>query len=182
MSMEVALSSDLELTAFYPEPSSPRKREFHLTCLVCVLHIYLKCIAHSQTEPSRSFSVIGCTFLNFGCTCNSKMSRCRLKQRKILTSGMSYAHEHFCSRTYKGHFGVIGTGFCKFGHNSKMAHRRVKEREIWASEGVGVAVRVVCVWVLLTLYIISRLRLFSTFTQNWAITQKQLSIKWNKNI
>ena len=41
-STEVALSSDIELSSFYPEPSSPLERGFHLMCPVRALPIYLQ--------------------------------------------------------------------------------------------------------------------------------------------
>ena len=42
-SMEVSLSSDLEITACYPEPTSPLERGFHLICPVHTLRIYPQC-------------------------------------------------------------------------------------------------------------------------------------------
>ena len=53
--MEVALSSDLEITAFYPEPTNALERGFHLMCPVRALRIYLRCTEHSR-GPNRSLS------------------------------------------------------------------------------------------------------------------------------
>ena len=47
-STEVAFSSDLEITAFYPDPTNDLERGFHLMCLVCALHIYLRGTEHSH--------------------------------------------------------------------------------------------------------------------------------------
>ncbi len=55
-SMEVALSSGLEITAFYPEPNNALERGFHLMCLVRALCIYLRCTEHSH-RPNRSLFV-----------------------------------------------------------------------------------------------------------------------------
>ncbi len=44
---EVAFSLDLEITAFYPDPTNGLERGFHLMCPVRALRIYLKCTAHS---------------------------------------------------------------------------------------------------------------------------------------
>ncbi len=55
-STEVALSSDLEITAFYPGPTNALEWGLHLMCPVCVLHIYLRCTEHSQ-QPNRSLFV-----------------------------------------------------------------------------------------------------------------------------
>ncbi len=52
----MALSSDLEITAFYPEPTNDLERGFHLMCLVCALRIYLRCTEHSL-GPNRSLFV-----------------------------------------------------------------------------------------------------------------------------
>ncbi len=56
-SMEVALSSDLEITAFYPEPPtpSPLERGFHLMCLVRVSRIYLRRTKYTR-GPNRFLS------------------------------------------------------------------------------------------------------------------------------
>ncbi len=42
-STEVALSLDLEITAFYPEPTNALEWGFHLMCPVRALRIYLRC-------------------------------------------------------------------------------------------------------------------------------------------
>ncbi len=49
-SMEVALSSDLGITAFYPEPTNDLEWGFHLMCLsLCLaLCIYFRCTEHSR--------------------------------------------------------------------------------------------------------------------------------------
>ena len=47
-STEVVLSSDLEITTFYPEPTNALERGFHLMCPVCALRIYLRCTEHSR--------------------------------------------------------------------------------------------------------------------------------------
>ena len=47
-STEVAFSSDLEITAFYPDPTNHLERGFHLMCPVRALRIYLRCIKHSR--------------------------------------------------------------------------------------------------------------------------------------
>ena len=52
-STEVALFFDLEITAFYPEPTNALEWGFHLMCPVCALHIYLRCTEHSH-GPNRS--------------------------------------------------------------------------------------------------------------------------------
>ncbi len=41
-STEVALTLDLEITAFYPDPSNDLEQGFHLMCPVCALRIYLQ--------------------------------------------------------------------------------------------------------------------------------------------
>ena len=55
-STEVALSSDLEITAFYPEPASPLERSFHLMCPDPALHICLRCTEHTH-RPNKSLFV-----------------------------------------------------------------------------------------------------------------------------
>ena len=55
-STEVALSLDLEITAFYPEPTNALEQGFHLMCPVRALHIYLRCTEHSR-RPNRSLFV-----------------------------------------------------------------------------------------------------------------------------
>ncbi len=55
-SMEVTLTSDLEITAFYPEPSNDLELGFHLMCLVRALHIYLRRTEHSR-RANRSLFV-----------------------------------------------------------------------------------------------------------------------------
>ncbi len=55
-SMEVALSSDLEITAFYPEPTNTLELGFNLMCPVHALRIYLRCTEHSR-GPNRSLFV-----------------------------------------------------------------------------------------------------------------------------
>ncbi len=52
-SKEVALSSDLEITAFYPEPTNALERDLHLMCPVRALCICLRCTEHS-CGPNRS--------------------------------------------------------------------------------------------------------------------------------
>ncbi len=52
-STEVALSSDLEITTFYPEPNNALEQGFHLMCPVHALRIYLRCTEHSR-GPNRS--------------------------------------------------------------------------------------------------------------------------------
>ena len=47
-STEVALTSDLEITAFYPDPTNDLERGFHLMCPVHALRIYLRCTEHSR--------------------------------------------------------------------------------------------------------------------------------------
>ena len=47
-STEVALSSDLEITAFYPEPTNTLEWGLHLMCLVRALRIYLRHTEHSR--------------------------------------------------------------------------------------------------------------------------------------
>ena len=54
-STEVDLSSDLETAAFYPEPTSPLERGFHLMCLVRALHIYLRCTKHTRGHNRSLF-------------------------------------------------------------------------------------------------------------------------------
>ncbi len=54
-STEVALSLNLEITAFYPDPSNDLEWGFHLMCPVRALRIYLRCIEHSR-GPNRSLS------------------------------------------------------------------------------------------------------------------------------
>ena len=54
-SMEVALSSDIELSSFYPEPSSPLERGFQLMCPVCALRYYLQCTACSRGQSRALF-------------------------------------------------------------------------------------------------------------------------------
>ena len=54
-STEVDLSSDLEITAFYPEPTSPLEQGFHLMCLVRALHIYLRCTKHTRGHNRSLF-------------------------------------------------------------------------------------------------------------------------------
>ncbi len=56
MSTEVALSSDLEIITFYPEPTNALEWGFHLMCPVHALHIYLRGTEHSR-GPSRSLFV-----------------------------------------------------------------------------------------------------------------------------
>ncbi len=51
--IEVALSLDLEITAFYPEPTNALERGFHLIYPVRALHIYLRHTEHSR-ETNRS--------------------------------------------------------------------------------------------------------------------------------
>ena len=51
--MELALSSDLETTAFYPEPTCPLVWGLHLMCLICTLRIYLQRMEHTH-GPNRS--------------------------------------------------------------------------------------------------------------------------------
>ncbi len=55
-STKVAISSDLEIAAFYPEPTSALKQGFHLMYPVCALRIYLRCTEHSLW-PNRSLFV-----------------------------------------------------------------------------------------------------------------------------
>ena len=57
-SMEVALSSDFEITTFHPEPTNAleRGRGFHLMCPVRALRIYLRRTGHSH-RPNRSLFV-----------------------------------------------------------------------------------------------------------------------------
>ena len=52
----VALSSDLNITPFYPEPTSPLEWRFHLMCPVHALRIYLRCTEHN-CGPNRSLFV-----------------------------------------------------------------------------------------------------------------------------
>ncbi len=47
-STEVALTSDLEITAFCPDPTNDLERGFHLMCLVHALRIYLRRTEHSR--------------------------------------------------------------------------------------------------------------------------------------
>ncbi len=54
----MALSSDLELSAFYPEPTSPAKREFHLMCPVLTLRIYLQTYLSPKCICGRNISVL----------------------------------------------------------------------------------------------------------------------------
>ena len=51
-----ALSWDLKITAFYPEPTNTLERVFHLMCPTRALHIYLRCTEHSH-RPNRSLFV-----------------------------------------------------------------------------------------------------------------------------
>ena len=53
---EVALTSDIKLSAFYPEPTSPLERQFHLICHIRALRIYLRCVTRSR-GPNRSLFV-----------------------------------------------------------------------------------------------------------------------------
>ncbi len=46
-STEVALSSDLEITVFYPEPTNALQQGLHLMCPVRALRIYLRHTEHS---------------------------------------------------------------------------------------------------------------------------------------
>ncbi len=55
-SMDVALSSDLEITAFYPEPTSPLEQCLHLMCIFHALHIYLQSTEHTH-GPNRSLFI-----------------------------------------------------------------------------------------------------------------------------
>ncbi len=55
-STEVALTSDLEITAFYPDPTNDLERGFHLMCPVHALRIYLRHTEHSR-GPNRSLFV-----------------------------------------------------------------------------------------------------------------------------
>ncbi len=54
-STEVALSSDIELSSFYPEPSSPLERGSHLMCPVIALRIYLQRTACSRGQNRSLF-------------------------------------------------------------------------------------------------------------------------------
>ncbi len=56
MATEVALTSDIKLSAFYTEPTSPLEQRFHFLCPVHVLHIYLCPVTCSQ-GPNRSLFV-----------------------------------------------------------------------------------------------------------------------------
>ncbi len=56
MSTEVALTSDIELSAFYAEPTSSLEQRFHFMCPVHVLQIYLCPVACSR-GPYRSLFV-----------------------------------------------------------------------------------------------------------------------------
>ncbi len=47
-SMEVAFSSDLEITAFYPDPTKDLDWGFRLICPVHALRIYLRCTEYSR--------------------------------------------------------------------------------------------------------------------------------------
>ncbi len=55
-STEVAFSSDLEITAFYPDLTNDLERGFHLMCPVRALRIYLRRTVHSR-GPNRSLFV-----------------------------------------------------------------------------------------------------------------------------
>ncbi len=55
-STEVTLSSDLDITIFYPEPTNILERGLLLMCPVHALHIYLKRTEHSH-GPNRSLFV-----------------------------------------------------------------------------------------------------------------------------
>ncbi len=52
---EVALSSDIEISSFYPELSSPLERGLHLVCPVRALHIYLQSTALSSGHNRALF-------------------------------------------------------------------------------------------------------------------------------
>ncbi len=54
-STEVALTSDLEITAFYPDPTNDLERGFHLMCPVRALHIYLRRTEHSRGANKSLF-------------------------------------------------------------------------------------------------------------------------------
>ncbi len=54
--LEVALSLNLEITTFYPEPTNALEWAFHLMCPVHDLHIYLRRTEHSR-GPNRSLFV-----------------------------------------------------------------------------------------------------------------------------
>ncbi len=74
----MALSSDLEITVFYPEPTNALEQGLHLMCLVRALRIYLyrprkfvvrqPSLAHSLLPNSTSWIflavVLGMPFLN----------------------------------------------------------------------------------------------------------------------
>ena len=55
-STEVALSSDHEIIAFYPEPTNALERGFQLMCPVRALRIYLRRAEHSR-GPNRSLFI-----------------------------------------------------------------------------------------------------------------------------